>query len=102
MRATVVRRIQLTRPRTVEFLSWSADSRRIVVGSILDARVGVYDVETGERLPGPEDRIGGVRALAHSPDGRYLAASVNSRHMQVWDLEEVRRQLRSLGLDWVD
>jgi WD40 repeat protein len=63
----------LTAPATVEFLSWSADSRRIVVGSVLDKRVGVYDVASGTKVTGPTDRLGGVKALAHSADGRYLA-----------------------------
>jgi hypothetical protein len=40
--------------------------------------------------------------LAFSPDGRFLAVSVNQRHMQVWDLVEVRRQLGSIGLDWLN
>ena len=39
--------------------------------------------------------------LAISPDARYLAVSVESRRLQLWDLEEVRKQLRDLGLDWV-
>jgi hypothetical protein len=40
--------------------------------------------------------------LALSPDGRFLAVNVDSRRLQVWDVTEVRRQLRRLGLDWVD
>jgi WD40 repeat protein len=73
MRPKAVKRITLAGPRTVESLSWSADSRRIAVGSVLDARVGVYDVATGAKVAGPPNRVGGVNALAHSPDGRYLA-----------------------------
>ena len=73
VRAKVAKRIVLSGPRTVESLSWSADGRRIAVGSVLDARVGVYDVESGAKLPGPTNRVGGVNALSHSPDGRYLA-----------------------------
>ena len=38
--------------------------------------------------------------LAISPDARYLAVSVESRRLQLWDLDEVRKQLRDLGLDW--
>jgi serine/threonine protein kinase/WD40 repeat protein len=60
---------------------------------------GLYDAPTTKPLlPLPPNTL----PLALSPDGRYLAAKVNSHHMQVWDLEEARRQLRSLGLDWVD
>ena len=38
--------------------------------------------------------------LALSPNGRFLAASVDLRHLQVWDLETVRHELHDLGLDW--
>jgi hypothetical protein len=38
--------------------------------------------------------------LALSQNGRYLAASLDARYLQVWDLTEVRQQLRELGLDW--
>jgi WD40 repeat protein len=48
-------------------------------------------------LPLPVDTL----PLAISPDARYLAVSVESRRLQLWDLEEVRKQLRDLGLDWV-
>jgi hypothetical protein len=40
--------------------------------------------------------------MALSSDGRFLAVNVDSRKLQVWDVTEVRRQLRGLGLDWVD
>jgi WD40 repeat protein len=58
---------------------------------------GLYDVTTLEPmllLPT------GTLPLALSADGRRLAVSVNVRHLQVWDLEEVRNELRKLGLDW--
>jgi len=42
----------------------------------------------------------GVLPLAVSPDGRHLAVSVESRHLQLWDLDDVHQQLRQLGLDW--
>lgn len=35
-----------------------------------------------------------------SPDGRVLAAASTDHHVLLWDLEETRRQLRDLGLDW--
>ena len=71
--AKVARRIMLTAPKTVESLSWSADGRRIAVGSTFDKRVGVYDVDSGAKVAGPSDRTGGVHAVAYSPDGHYLA-----------------------------
>jgi WD40 repeat protein len=41
-----------------------------------------------------------TRPMALSPDGRYLATIVNSRRIQLWDLNEARNQLRAIGLDW--
>jgi hypothetical protein len=58
---------------------------------------GLHDARTLELLmPLPI----GTYPLAVSPDGRRLAVSVDLRRLQVWDLEEVRKQLGELGLDW--
>ena len=63
-----------------------------------DARNGgLFDAHTLEALlPLPK----GTLPLALSPDGHFLAVSVESQQLQVWDLIEVRKQLASLGLDW--
>ena len=59
----------------------------------------LHDARTLEPLlPLPAGAI----PLALSPDGQHLAVSVDSRYVQVWDLAEVRRQLRAIGLDWVN
>ena len=42
----------------------------------------------------------GTLPLAVSADARQLAVSVDMRHLQVWDLEEVDKQLHELGLNW--
>jgi WD40 repeat protein len=42
----------------------------------------------------------GMLPRANSADGRWLAVSVAGRRLQVWDVEELRSQLRALGLDW--
>jgi WD40 repeat protein len=58
---------------------------------------GLYDAHTLELLlPLPV----GTLPLAVSPNGRYLAACVDSRRLQVWDLLEVRGHLKDLGLHW--
>jgi WD40 repeat protein len=58
---------------------------------------GLYNAKTLELLlPLPL----GILPLAVSSNGRYLAVSVDLRRLQVWDLAEVRQQLRQLGLDW--
>jgi WD40 repeat protein len=41
-----------------------------------------------------------VLPLALSPDGRQLAVSVESRHVQVWDIPALRGELTKLGLNW--
>ena len=62
-------------------------------------RAGLYDAQKFEPLlPLPV----GMIPLAVSSDGRRLAVSVDARRLQVWDLAEVRMQLRELGLDWMD
>jgi hypothetical protein len=58
---------------------------------------GLYDIVTLEPLlllpPG-------MLPLALGPDARQLAVKVDGHRLQLWDLEEVRNQLRALGLDW--
>jgi WD40 repeat protein len=58
---------------------------------------GLYDLRAFELLlPLPQ----GTLPLALSPDGRLLAASVDAWRVQVWDVAELRRQFRELGVDW--
>jgi hypothetical protein len=60
---------------------------------------GLYDARTLEpRLLLPTGKL----PIAVSRDGRYLAMSVDAQRLQVWDLAELREQLRELGLDWAD
>jgi WD40 repeat protein len=73
IRPMVAKQIVLAGPNRAHTLSWSPDGRRISVGTLTDKRIGVYDVESGAKRPGPPDLVGGARELSHSPDGRYLA-----------------------------
>jgi WD40 repeat protein len=58
---------------------------------------GLYDANSLKLLlPLPTATL----PMALSPNGRFLAASVNLRYLQVWDLETVRHELHDLGLDW--
>jgi WD40 repeat protein len=38
--------------------------------------------------------------LGFDPSGRLLASGGEDKVVQTWDLEEVRGELASLGLDW--
>jgi serine/threonine protein kinase/WD40 repeat protein len=60
---------------------------------------GLYDAKTAELLlPLPS----GTSPLAMSPNGQFLAVTVDARRVQVWDLTAVKDRLRELGLDWND
>jgi len=41
-----------------------------------------------------------VLPLALSLDGRQLAVSVESRHVQIWNFPALREELTELGLNW--
>jgi WD40 repeat protein len=65
-----------------------------------DARTaGLYDARTMEPLLLLPT---GMLPLALSADACRLAVSVDAQRLQVWDLPELRDQLRALGLDWAD
>jgi len=65
----------------------------------LNRVAGLYHLDTLQ----PVSQLPGDTApLALSPDGRRLAVSVESRRLQVWDLVEMRRQLRELGIEPVE
>jgi hypothetical protein len=65
-----------------------------------DARdAALHDLETFETLLALP---AGTTPLALDAEGRHLAVSVDARRMQVWDLPEIRKQLRELGLDWAE
>jgi WD40 repeat protein len=79
-------------------LLYSPDPRMFWLSRIF-LSAGLHDARTAELLlPLPQ----GTQPLALSPDGRHFAVGVDSRHVQVWNLVEVRKQLRAIGLDWDD
>lgn len=78
-------------------LRYSPDGRTLWLSTARTATL--HDARTFEPLLSFPD---GALPLAFSADGRYLAMSVGSRRIQVWDLAEARNQLRAIGLDWMN
>lgn len=60
---------------------------------------GLYDRRSGQLLlPLPLSTL----PLTLTPDGRFLVVSAEGRSLQVWDLAELRKSLKNLGIDWPD
>ena len=84
-------------------VAWSPDGIQVATGGILDMTVSIWDPATGRLLRTHTDRPGSVRALAYSPDGRFLVAgrgfvASTKDHMSV-DIWEAKTAalVRSLG-----
>ena len=60
---------------------------------------GLYDARTLEPLLLLPT---GMLPLAISTDGQRVAVSVDAQRLQLWDLAELRNQLRAMGLDWTN
>ena len=74
---------------------------RYLAFNMNDERVELRDSQTFEpiaafRPPSP----GAFRRIVFSPDGSYLALGTSTRSFYVWNIPELRRELRELGLDW--
>jgi WD40 repeat protein len=82
--------------------AFSHDSRMLAVGNTSSAQVWLIDSATGEELATltPQGSFQ-VADIAFSPDDRTVAI-VHNRHIVLWDLPALRRQLAELGLDWPD
>ena len=63
---------------------------------LLDSRTGA--VLARVEHPDPQSIVG----LRFSPDGRRIAATCESRQVQLWDLARLRSELRAVNLDWSD
>jgi WD40 repeat protein/tRNA A-37 threonylcarbamoyl transferase component Bud32 len=96
-------------PRTLHgrTASWGADhfafspASRILAFSRTTTEIQLYDLETSEeiaRLHAPDARD--IDRLCFSPDGSRLAVATQNRVIQLWDLRDIRRTLRGMGLDW--
>jgi WD40 repeat protein/predicted Ser/Thr protein kinase len=76
---------------------YAPDGKTFFLGSEWGS--GLYRSVTLEPLlPFPP----GVVPLAMSQDGRRVVLSVNGDRLQLWDMAEIRKQLRQLKMDWED
>lgn len=101
---------------TVRVVLFSPDGRRLATGS-LDGTAKLWDVETGKQFRSfahPEYRRplafpsghteiyneGGIRCVAFSPDGKFLATGglYRDRDVKLWDIEQ-GKQLWSINFE---
>ena len=77
-------------------VAFSPDGQ-ILALSATPSRVRLIRPSTGEELA----TIPGASALCFSDDGRWLVTTTDGTFtVQAWDLHEVRRELKGMGLDW--
>jgi len=88
---------ELTAPVPAD-TAFSPDGTRLAVSAFNpDHRSGVYDVRTGRRLATLRSGWGGVRDVAWSPDGRWVAFATGDRAAVVADARTGRLRAASSG-----
>jgi WD40 repeat protein len=79
--------------------AFSHDSR--VCAAVLPPdRLVLIDAASGEELASMPANQSVFARLAFSPDDRLLAVASVDHHVLIWDIAELRGELRRLGLDW--
>ncbi len=67
-----------------------------------DETARLWNVSTQEKLAVFHIGKSKLGLVALSPSGRWLAIGTNEDHLRLWDLHDVRQQLKSAQLDWTD
>jgi WD40 repeat protein len=79
--------------------TFSLDSRLLALRT-LDGSIAVWHAERGEELFRWKASVLPVECLAFTPEGTIVCSDMPARHLHELNLNELRRQLAELGLDW--
>jgi WD40 repeat protein len=71
----------------IHFLAVSPDGNTVAVAGKQDPHVHLFNARTGKARQKLEAHRDGVRALAFSPDGKLLAATLANNRIATWDPE---------------
>jgi WD40 repeat protein len=72
--------------KTFGILSWSPDEKYLAVcKNITDYGVVIYEVATWKIVYTYQDHTDSVRAVAWSPDGKYVASGSDDTTIRVWE-----------------
>ena len=85
----------------VSNFKFSPDGTRVVVANPSARGVSVFDVASGKPLYTLPEEFSAIWWLAWDATGRRLAISRADGDITIWDIDQVARALKELGLDAV-
>ena len=82
-------------------VAFTPDSRLLAM-TMTRSVIQLVNPETGEPLAALEspEATQGWHSLCFNGDGSTLVVATPNHRLQIWDLGEIRRQLRAMDLDW--